>query len=459
MARPLRIAAIATWLVASGSLSRAEIAEADVRKFVASSYLLLAHASEAGPVATPVRGGGVVSIERAICQPDAPDVALAGAVGLAEGCLDAEDPAGSPLVLARRAADEVQAWLRSLPADKTGPVEGPLPKPVVQEASARYTATLARLGLPDRLVDAWRRHVVGDSECARALRARMEQMKAGVVLDCNRLPWDSVVDICTSPSRTVIGHIVLRSGVRPVPGPQLAAVESLMGLGLRECLADLVERHGAPELVAGVERHDVDSPDRAGMDLARGVWEIWRAHGVERWLDATMDAGQVPEAVAAALAECTGGGGAAVGARAPALDVATPRGERWTLASSPGRFVVVSFWASWCAPCFEEMRELARVADTLKVEGGAEAPGRLEYVAVNLREKPEEVRATVERPEFGSVSFVFDVEGAAAAAWGVRGLPATYLVGPDGKVLEAVKGYDPELAERVLAAVRGSSGG
>jgi thiol-disulfide isomerase/thioredoxin len=48
---------------------------------------------------------------------------------------------------------------------------------------------------------------------------------------------------------------------------------------------------------------------------------------------------------------------------APPIDLYTPGGDPFTLASLRGKVVLVNFWATWCEPCVTEMPSLQRVRD------------------------------------------------------------------------------------------------
>jgi thiol-disulfide isomerase/thioredoxin len=111
------------------------------------------------------------------------------------------------------------------------------------------------------------------------------------------------------------------------------------------------------------------------------------------------------------------------------------------------RVVVVSFWASWCLPCRAEMPELARFVDNWN-EDPRRARDAL-FVAVNLGEDPADIRSVTEDPLYESVIFGLDPDGEAAARWKAAALPSTFIVGPDGTVLDVIRGYDPHVGLRL----------
>ena len=115
---------------------------------------------------------------------------------------------------------------------------------------------------------------------------------------------------------------------------------------------------------------------------------------------------------------------ALVGARAP--DVALPMlgGATARLSQERGRVVLLNFWATWCDPCRAEMPELQRLTDDLQGQPFV-------LWAVNVQED----QASIEQfqHELGlRFPIVLDEDGEATRTFGVRALPATFLVDPQG---------------------------
>ena len=122
------------------------------------------------------------------------------------------------------------------------------------------------------------------------------------------------------------------------------------------------------------------------------------------------------------------------GPLAPTFVLATLEGEQVALEEFRGKVVVVSFWATWCAPCVEEMPHL----DALRVEIG---PEDMEILAITVDENPtEDVPLFLE--EVGGLSFpILLGTREVVADYNVSiGLPATYVVDRDGRVVETLIG-------------------
>lgn len=112
-----------------------------------------------------------------------------------------------------------------------------------------------------------------------------------------------------------------------------------------------------------------------------------------------------------------------------------------------GRPVLVSFFASWCAPCRVEHPTLMRLAR----ESG------LTVVGINVRDTPEAGRAFLAALGNPYALVVVDTTGAIAAEWGSYSLPESYLVDGSGMVVHKVFGpILPARLEELLEMVGAS---
>ena len=114
------------------------------------------------------------------------------------------------------------------------------------------------------------------------------------------------------------------------------------------------------------------------------------------------------------------------GGETPALAVEDLAGRTHTLADYRGKVVLVNFWATWCEPCREEMPSIDRLRSSLKGKP-------FEVLAVNMAEplsRIEKFAATV------PVGFPLlrDRDGMTAKSWKAKLLPATFLIGRDGRI-------------------------
>lgn len=129
--------------------------------------------------------------------------------------------------------------------------------------------------------------------------------------------------------------------------------------------------------------------------------------------------------------------------RPPAPDLSLPDlyGKTITLSDFQGEVVVVNFWASWCPPCVNEMQSMQRGAEWLEKHRGR-------FVAVNMGEEREIVARFLAERDF-DIPVLLDKDEKISALWGIRRLPATYVVDTKGRVayqaLGARRWDDPAL--------------
>ena len=145
------------------------------------------------------------------------------------------------------------------------------------------------------------------------------------------------------------------------------------------------------------------------------------------------------------------GDGLTVTYKSPAahpLRLASLDGDYFDLAAMKGRVVVINFWATWCPPCIEELPSMQKLWDKTHADG-------LEILAVNLGEPPDRIRAFLEAFE-PTLAFpiLLDLEGEAFQAWGVRGLPKTFVVNKRGQIVYEAEGGRDMNSEHIRGRLR-----
>ncbi|MGR3542127.1 MAG: TlpA disulfide reductase family protein [Hasllibacter sp.] len=112
------------------------------------------------------------------------------------------------------------------------------------------------------------------------------------------------------------------------------------------------------------------------------------------------------------------------------------------------RLTVVNFWATWCAPCREEMPSLARAHEVLSPEG----------IGVVLVASDRSPRAAIEgfldRVGARGLPNVIDADGTLRAAAAAIGLPTTLILGPDGTEVARLPGTAEWDGPDALATLR-----
>jgi thiol-disulfide isomerase/thioredoxin len=135
---------------------------------------------------------------------------------------------------------------------------------------------------------------------------------------------------------------------------------------------------------------------------------------------------------------------------APAIAFRAAEGKELTLADFRGRTLVVNFWATWCAPCVEEMPALDRLHASLASEG-------IEVAAISVdRGGLRQVAPFFEVNALKHLPVYLDPTGASMRAFGVRGLPTTIAIdrqGRDAGRLEGAAHWDSEPAKSLLRAL------
>ena len=109
-------------------------------------------------------------------------------------------------------------------------------------------------------------------------------------------------------------------------------------------------------------------------------------------------------------------------------------GRRVRMADFAGQVVVLNFWATWCAPCVREMPSLDRLQAELGDDG-------MTVVAVSLdRGGNDVVEPFAERLGLEHLGLYLDPKNTLAKAFGITGLPTTYLIDTKSRIVGAVQG-------------------
>ncbi len=131
----------------------------------------------------------------------------------------------------------------------------------------------------------------------------------------------------------------------------------------------------------------------------------------------------------------------------PGLEVSLLDGSTWNIESQRGRWVVVNFWATWCAPCLKEIPDLAKLHDS-----------RDDVVVIGLAYEEIEIADLLTFLERHPATYpiaIIDVYAPPEDFDTPRGLPMTWLIAPDGSV--ARKFLGPVTSKDLLEVVDGTA--
>jgi thiol-disulfide isomerase/thioredoxin len=114
---------------------------------------------------------------------------------------------------------------------------------------------------------------------------------------------------------------------------------------------------------------------------------------------------------------------------APALRLPDIDEVEHDLDNLKGRLVLVNFWATWCPPCRREMPSMERLYQRFKDRG-------LTVLAVDVGEDADTIFAfTGQLDPAPTFPLLLDLDSKAAGDWGVKGLPTSFVVDPEGRVI------------------------
>lgn len=138
--------------------------------------------------------------------------------------------------------------------------------------------------------------------------------------------------------------------------------------------------------------------------------------------------------------------GQAIGKPAPDFVLQDTKGKSWRLSELKGKVVFVNFWATWCPPCRSEMPSMQELTQSLP-------PKDFQMLAILSNDQAEVAERFAAGIGF-TAPILLDPENRVAKAYGITGVPETYLVDKEGILREAIIGplhwSSPE-ARRMLA--------
>lgn len=123
-----------------------------------------------------------------------------------------------------------------------------------------------------------------------------------------------------------------------------------------------------------------------------------------------------------------------------------------TLSALRGNVVLVNFWATWCPPCRKEMPSLEFLYQQYQDRG-------LKVLAVNQWEEPDHVFSYMgELDVYPTFPIVFDRKSQISERFGVRGLPTSFIIDRQGRIIyRAIGGREfnhPDVVKLIEALLK-----
>ena len=123
-----------------------------------------------------------------------------------------------------------------------------------------------------------------------------------------------------------------------------------------------------------------------------------------------------------------------------------------SLADYKGKWVVLNFWATWCAPCRHEMPSLDRLQTAM--------PEIAVVPVATGRNAVEGIKRFFDEAEIKTLPILRDTKSELARGMGVMGLPVTVILNPEGQEVARLIGdaeWDSASAKSILAALASGS--
>jgi len=116
----------------------------------------------------------------------------------------------------------------------------------------------------------------------------------------------------------------------------------------------------------------------------------------------------------------------------PVFSVPALTGAALNTAELTGTITMLNFWATWCPPCKREMPSIERLGALMK---GTD----FRIVAISTGEKPKTVEDFIKQNKY-TFPIYLDENGSLGASFASQGIPTTYLLDKNGKIIAGIVG-------------------
>jgi peroxiredoxin len=144
---------------------------------------------------------------------------------------------------------------------------------------------------------------------------------------------------------------------------------------------------------------------------------------------------------------------AVIGQPAPDFTLTDTKGKTWNLADLKGKVVFVNFWATWCAPCREEMPAMQRLLDMMPED-------KFTMLAILNRDTPANADLFVQKNNI-TIPILNDMGNNIGPMYGLTGLPETFIIDKQGilreKFIGPAKWDSPEAVQMIMQYINDST--
>ncbi|WP_308909604.1 TlpA disulfide reductase family protein [Pseudokordiimonas caeni] len=121
-------------------------------------------------------------------------------------------------------------------------------------------------------------------------------------------------------------------------------------------------------------------------------------------------------------------------------------GNELLLSNYKGQVVIVTFWATWCPPCLQELPVLEGMQRQVP-------EGQLKVIAVNFKQRRQTYARAVKYMEDYELTFSYDKGDKAVRAYGVKSLPHMFMITKEGRIGRIHLGYGEGLIPKLVDEV------
>lgn len=136
---------------------------------------------------------------------------------------------------------------------------------------------------------------------------------------------------------------------------------------------------------------------------------------------------------------------------APEFALTNPTGKKVALKDFRGKLILLNFWATWCAPCREEMPSMERLYLRFKDKGFV-------IIGVNVKDDKKSALSFLKELKI-TFPIALDPDGQVGLLYGAWGLPVTYLIDSKGIAMARAWGpadWDSPSARQLIAELLNS---